>query len=202
MTIIKSERLLRRIPKCLRHNSRWFVTEPRGDPDSVPHALYSAVTLEPLRYGNDRDYTILEWAIQAWEDHEHWFDGVACRVNHPVTVLYVQDCMTPRGHVTKEVREVIRRIGGYWERTRSGPDIQGILHLQERQERQESRGGIIAGHRVYLCSEGICKVTGDGVPGFMGDPMQTNQEAFSAIIREMTTKAAVEPAARQLKLFD
>jgi hypothetical protein len=177
-------RLLRRIPKSVRYTSNWLVTEPRGDPGSMYFNRYSAVTLGPLHYEKQEDYTTLDQAAQAVEDHSHWFDGVALRVRGPWAVLVIQNCLTPAGNVTKGVRQVIKRIGGYWEVTRDGQAIQGILHLSHR---QESRGGMIAGYPAFLCREGVCGVTGNGVPGLMGDPMATDQEGFAAVLHEMVT---------------
>jgi|SRR5665213_13074 len=197
MTGMKGDKFaIRRIPKCLRYASIWFVTEPRGDPGSMSFVPYSAVTLAPLRYDRPEDYIILDWAVEAFETHLHWLDGCGFRVRNVWKVLVIQNCLTPAGNVTGGVREVIRRLGGFWESTRDGKSIQGILWSPQR---QDSRGGVIAGHPAYLCSEGVCGVTGNGVPGFMGDPMQTYQDVFSAVIREMATAPRV--AFRQLPLF-
>ena len=186
-------RAVRRFPKCLRNVLTWFVTEPREAPGSMCFGSYSPVTLEPLRYDQGGDYTRLDYAMQTWKDHGHWFDGVGFRVSCPWTVLVIQHCVTPTGNVTKRVKDVIKRVHGYWEFTRNGTDIQGILSWPQR---LQSRGGVIAGHPVFLCGEGPCGVTGRAVPGCGGDPLVTDQDALSVLLYKMATTPAVDVLAR------
>ena len=206
-------RAVRRFPKCLRNVPNWFVTEPYEVPGSMYFGRYSPVTLQPLRYDQAGDYVPLHIAIQTWKDHGHWFDGVGFHVTSPWVVLVVQNCVTPTGNVTKRAKAVIKRLHGHWEFTRNGKDIQGILSWPQR---LQSRSGVVAGHPVFLCGEGVCGVTGRIVPGCGGDPASSDQDAFSVMLYEMATKSAVDVLARprqdtkggggakceQLRLFD
>jgi hypothetical protein len=207
--------MMRRIPECLRTIPIWFLSEPYEEPGSAYFNRYSATTLAPLRYNQAGDYTSLDSAVQIWKDHEHWFDGIAFRVSCPWAVLVIQHCVTPQGHLTKKIRDVANRVRGYWELTRNGKDVQAfLLHPQPLQ----SRGGVVAGHPVFLCGEGVCGVTGRAIPGCGGNPLSTDQDAFSDILREMATAPKLdvlahpsaistgasqgEVASRQLGLFD
>src|ERR1035438_10481923 len=186
-------RAVRRFPKCLRNVPNWFVTVPYEVPGSMNFGSYSPVTLAPLRYDRRGDYSSLEYAMQTWRDHGHWFDGVGFHVTSPWAVLVVQHCVTPTGNITRRVKDVIKRVQGYWELTRNRKDIQGILSWPQR---VQSRGGVIAGHPVYLCGEGVCGVTGRMVPGCGGDPLSTDQDALSVMLYKMATTPAVDVLAR------
>ena len=178
-------RAVRRFPKCLRNVPNWFVTEPYELPGSMYFRSYSPVTLEPLRYDQVDDYVSLDVAMQTWKDHGHWFDGVGFHVTSPWVILVVQHCVKPNGSVTRRVKDVIKRLRGYWEFTRNGKDVQAILSWPNR---LQSRAGVIAGHPAFLCGEGVCGVTGHVVPGCGGDPLSTDQDAFSVMLYEMATK--------------
>jgi hypothetical protein len=165
--------------------------------------------MSPLEYGRASDYTVLDDAVLAWQDHRAWSDGVAFQVKAPWMVLIIMNCLTPGGSLKRQIRDVIGHIGGYWEFTRNRADIQGTLCFPQQQDLQ---GGVIAGHRAFLCWEGVCGVTGRGIPGSMGDPMETDQDALSAVLHQMVNTPSVGVAKsnarssgsrpQQLKLFD
>jgi len=206
----KSE--LRRIPKCLRHLPIWFLTEARGERGSMNFSQYSAVTLAPVRHRGPGDFTDLDTAIEVWQDHGHWFDGCGFRVTSPWVVLVIRGCVTATGNVSSRIRDAAKHVGGFWEVTRNGKDVQAVLAWSET---LESRSSVFAGYPVYLCAEGVCGVTGRAVRGCGGNPMSTNTEAFSLVLHEMATALSVgvldRPVnnvnrdgrrPRQMKLFD
>jgi hypothetical protein len=175
------------IPKCLRRLPIWFVTERRGDPGSIGFNRYSAVTLSTLEYDRASDYACLDDAIQAWQDHRHWLDGVAFRVTNPWVVLVIQNCLTSGGNLLKRVRNIIKHVGGYWEVTKNGQDIQGIFWCPQK---QASRAGFIAGHPAFLCGEGVCAVSGSGLKGLTSDPLQTDIDALGVVLGDMVVPKA------------
>jgi hypothetical protein len=155
----------------------------------------SAVTLGPLHCDKPEEFTDLKYAISTWHDHSHWLDGAGFRVTCPWIVMVIERCMTPGGNVNKRIGGVIKRLGGYWEVTRNGTDIQGVLSWPQR---LESKAGVVAGHAVYLCGEGVTGMTGRKVPVCDGDPLSTDQDAFSVMLSEMGTKPPVDVRARPM----
>src|ERR1051326_6690383 len=149
-----------RIPETLAIQQRWFVTEPGDGEESALLRLYSPFTLSPLQ--NPSDYSDLAYALETWENHEHWFDGVAFRVTAPWLMLTIGQSVTPAGRVTRSARDIAKNLCGYWEISRNGHDLQGILWSPQGATNQ---AGIFAGHAVHVCGDGICSVTLQPIPG-------------------------------------
>lgn len=178
---------MKKIPQSLRQQKAWYVREHLSAPirsGRLPsYSRYSPVTLSRLRPDRTEDYSDFSMALEAMESHPHWFAGVGIRVRSPWIAIILQHCVQPSGTVDRPIRDLIKKMGGYWERSTYSRDvIQGVLWTPMR---VSSCFGRSVGCGVYVCDDGMCELTGEHVPGRAGDPLATDQTQLAKFLSEI-----------------
>lgn len=185
----------------------WYVTTVcDGLTSPAPH---SAVTLDALRLDHPTDFADYNYARETWQSHRHWFTGLGFRVYTPLTVIVIQDCLTPTGLLQKSIRPLVQRIGGRWEITRNGKDVQGFVMYPDK---IQFRGGMFQDYRVSVCGDGLCAITCKVITGFSGDPAAVDYEAIDTLLSEIRRTpwpsvpaqppSPKSPLKQQLSLFE
>jgi|SRR5579862_3381998 len=170
------------VPNSVRHLGSWFVVgqvlDERGQSTKM---RYSPTTLGELRLHEPGDFSDMDVAVDAAEDHA-WLDGVWLRLPRPYFVLAIPECYDFFDRLAKWVRPFAARLGGYWERPSGTKNVIGILRSDA-----EFEGGL-AEYRETLqfpIREGLFPITGQPLHGLRHDPDSTNQQALATVLAGM-----------------
>ena len=174
------------MPPFLKNLRIWCVTEHSCEPTSycrVPaKGRLSPITLSNLRPDRHEDYSDYRTATQAVEEHPHWLGGVGIRVLPPLLVIVVRYCFQPSGKLDKSVRELMKGLSGYWERSPLREDVWGVIWSPTPVVGTE---GWFHGNRALVYTEAHLNLTGETFRGVSGDPGPTNHERLAQFLKEI-----------------
>jgi hypothetical protein len=172
-------------PASLRGQCVWFVTGhasvPIGLFDIPFRTRYSPITTAELRPLASEDYGTYDQAIQAVEEQPALFDSIGIRISPPWLALILEASFDFNNKKLRaSARDVMKSLGGYWERGQRWFDLQAILRCDASPRLGTGR---IRDHKVLVTDNALLNLTGQWMRGHAGDPETTNQHALHQVIK-------------------
>lgn len=178
-----------RVPESLRAAPIWYLTEPPRAP--TPRGGFAAkrrlspVSLTALGDSKDPACSDFYVAFEALDSHRHWFDGLGIQICQPWCLVIFQYAFQSGGKVYNDLAQIIKELGGYFERGPLDTDAQGVLWSPEP---VHAAVGMLHGFSLHILTAGCANLSGRHIPGRANDPLLTDQRRLSMLIGEITPR--------------